>query len=131
MKRKKIIDKYIQPIFIPKELVVCKNITIEELNKIYSYSGGKDLEPFDQYDAVTYRAIDISTKKKVLLVVLNMEFMSKSKLLEKIDICSHEALHATSSILQECGIQLTDETEETYAYMQGWITKCIYETMIK
>lgn len=131
MKRKKIIDKYTQPIFIPHELVVCKNITIEELNKLYCYSNDKDLEPFDTVDAATYRAIDRSTRNKILVIVLNMEYMSKAKLQEKIDICSHEALHATSSILQECGIYLTDESEEVYAYMEGWVTKCIYETMMK
>ena len=48
-----------------------------------------------------------------------------------IDVISHEANHATFRILDYCNIKLTNDTTEVYAFLQGWITKCIYTTIKK
>lgn len=42
---------------------------------------------------------------------------------------AHEALHATKHILEKSGIYLTDETEEAYCYLLGWVVRKITEKL--
>lgn len=40
-------------------------------------------------------------------------------------LATHEALHATSYMLNQLGIELTNSSEEAWAYLIGWIASCI------
>lgn len=40
-------------------------------------------------------------------------------------LATHEALHATSYMLNQLGIELTESSEEAWAYLIGWIASCI------
>ena len=38
-----------------------------------------------------------------------------------IKIISHEALHVTASVLKYAGVELSNKSEEAYAYLIGWV----------
>src|SRR3972149_5613266 len=38
-----------------------------------------------------------------------------------INVIGHEVFHITCIILNDAGIKLTEKTEETYAYLNGWL----------
>ena len=44
---------------------------------------------------------------------------------------SHEVTHVVFNILQILGMKLTDESEEAYAYLHGYITQQLYEKFIE
>mgnify|MGYP007102037019 CR=1 FL=1 len=45
-----------------------------------------------------------------------------------IRLQAHEAFHATRMIAEiGCHIYLDDQSEEAWAYLQGWVMKCIDE----
>ena len=45
----------------------------------------------------------------------------------RIDIIAHESVHVTNSIFQDTHIDFNYENDEHYAYMVGWVAKCIEE----
>ena len=40
---------------------------------------------------------------------------------------SHEATHAAIDIFDDCGCRIDAENQEPFAYLVGWIAKCINE----
>lgn len=54
-----------------------------------------------------------------------------SNLIELISHVSHEALHATFSILEEKGVTYTPESEEAYTYLQHYILGEIIKEILK
>lgn len=42
---------------------------------------------------------------------------------------AHEAFHLTCEILHKSGVKLTDDSEEAFAYLLGFITHGIYKEM--
>jgi hypothetical protein len=49
----------------------------------------------------------------------------------KLGYVAHEALHATSFMLNSKNIIFNDDTEEVYAYTLGYITSLFYKEMFK
>jgi hypothetical protein len=47
----------------------------------------------------------------------------------KPGVIAHEALHATCSSLARCGLQMTDSSEETYAYYLDWLVEKIHKEL--
>lgn len=137
-KNKKYIDEYIQPLYIPNKLVVCKNVSIVDLSKLYIYPDDTELTEDTEnrdYDASTFTFLkDKKTGDSVVLVLLNAENINKSIKKNKnylVGLCAHEALHVVYRILSYCDTGLNEFTNETFAYFTEWATKCIYETAIK
>lgn len=48
-----------------------------------------------------------------------------------INTFSHEAFHVTMDILDSCNIKYSEDSNEAYAYMVGYVTECIYKTAKK
>lgn len=139
MKNKKelIVDKYTQPIFYPCDLYVIKNGTKEDIQRLFiwadEYEVGDD-EVTDQGQGFTYSLMikkDDPDKSFCIVIQLFTENFDRSDKDSWVDVIAHEANHAAFRILDHCHIKLTDDTTEVYAFMQGWITKCIYKTLKK
>ena len=49
-----------------------------------------------------------------------------------INTVSHEAFHAVRKVMQYAGVPwLTKKNEESWAYMQGWITEIVLDFMVE
>lgn len=49
---------------------------------------------------------------------------------ELVNTVAHELLHYLSSMLRFRGLHLTEETEESYCYLQGYLMEEVYEKFI-
>lgn len=136
MKKKQVIDKYIEPIFSSGTIYVIKNADIDYLAKRFNYEDGKPNEFKDSLeDAVTnyegstyYRVIEKSTNHYVILILLNPGDKYKPAVLNTM---AHESLHAAFRILEINSIKLDSSTNELFANLVGWITECCYKTYYK
>ena len=72
---------------------------------------------------------DKETKVKVCIV--NINTTKAESILDLVNTCAHEALHATFSITDFVEIRLDRGSEEAYSYLTGYITECIYKTLFK
>lgn len=127
--KKKYIDCYEQPIYSPAKLYVCKNCTVTDIEKHF-YNCTLDLVD-DTWDAYCLcLAKDKKTGDCCNIIVLKDIMFTYSKA-SQIGILAHEAFHAAHGILRYCGVSLNDSSEESYAYMIGWITECVYKTYEK
>ena len=134
MNKKSIIDEYIDPIFRPTKLVVCKYTTEEQINKLYKTVDGDKIEDLADYDASTiYGVVDKSGKYGVIIVYLNDVIFDKKQYTvpEAINTLAHEALHVAFRISDHNGFSLDYSTNEVFANLVGWATECIYKTYIK
>lgn len=134
MKKKSIIDEYIDPIFKPSKLVVAKHTTIEQLNKLYSYYNGDKIESFDGYDGVTYYGcIDKKEKVGTIIVILDDCLFDRAQYTdaEAVNVLAHEALHVAFRTADHNGFTLNESTNEVFANLVGWATECIYKTYKK
>ena len=48
---------------------------------------------------------------------------------EMSGVLAHEIFHAAVNVASTAGIKLTDESDEVYAYIVGYITKMIYKEL--
>lgn len=46
-----------------------------------------------------------------------------------LSVINHEVFHVVHGILRDVGMVLTDESQEAYAYLNGYINKKIYEQL--
>lgn len=44
---------------------------------------------------------------------------------------SHEVFHAASELLDDCGLELNSGSNESYAYLIGWMTNKVYNLIQK
>ena len=136
-KDKLIIDRYTQPIFYPTDLYVVKNGTKKDIQDLFLWADEcevADDEVSDCGQGMTYSIMvkkDDPDKRFCVVIQLFTDNFDKSDKNSWIDVISHEANHAAFRILDHCNIKLTDDTTEVFAFMQGWITKCVYETLKK
>lgn len=131
---KAIIDKYIQPVYIPNNLYICKNCSNEYLKKFFSFTD-RDLEYIEDYTALTYYGVKcLKDNKQCMVVVLCDQFMNAIKSKDRqeiVDVCAHEGFHVAHRILENCNVILSGDSCEAFAYMTGWAARCIYTTAIK
>ena len=134
-KLKSVIDCYKQPIYVPETLYIIKNTTKEQIDKLFEWKDDKSsiIEGNeDKYDAITFGfPYSKKDKKTCVVVVIHDNLVKEKDKLYQINVCAHEALHAAQDILEYCNITLNRETSETYAFMVGWVTQCMYETLMK
>lgn len=135
-KNKLVLDVYEQPIYIPNKVYVLKNYTQKDIDKYFEYDDGDsiNLEDINAFKAVTISGcVEKKTGNYCIIVLLSEDLVAgfKKDIPEGISVCAHEAFHSASRILEWCHINLGEESEETYAFMTGWITKCIFNTLRK
>ena len=127
--KKKHIDCYEQPIYSPAKLYVCKNCTIKDIEKHFDNCRLELVD--DSWDAYCLCLVkDKKTGDSCNVIILRDVMFTYDKA-GQIGILAHEAFHAAHGILSYCGVNLSDSSEESYAYMIGWITECIYKTYEK
>lgn len=128
-----ILDKHTQPIYVPKNLYVCVNPNFDKLNKTFNLSKFGDIEEeFNGCNGITYYLIkNLSDDKLCMLVILNVESLSKYDDDQAINTIAHEAFHVTNEMLNYCGVEFNAHGNESYAYLIGWVAQCIYKTYVK
>lgn len=137
MKKKQkqlVIDKYSQPIFAPNDLYVCKNFTEDDIRNNFTWSDGAEIENGELFSCKG-ETLSLMYKKddpdKLLCIVILLYTDQFDKDTDYVNVCSHEASHATFRILDYCGIKLTNDTTEVFAFLEGWITECCVKTYNK
>lgn len=127
-KKKCIIDKY-STVYCYDVFVVV-NSDKEALNKRFTWGENKEFYDPKYEDRVAYtcsNVTDIENNKYCFVIIIN-SFRDDSDL---ANTAAHEATHAAHDILSECNIKLTEDTEEAYAYLVGYISECVFKTAKK
>ena len=131
-KKKSIIDVY--PTVYNVDLVVAnKHTTIEQINKRYKTIEDKDFED-DTCICFTQPGYDRKTNGAIILVKYNhpYEIVGIDKRVDLVNTCAHEALHVCMRIYSKIGEEVfKDDSNESLAYLLGWVTECIYKTLTK
>ena len=128
-KKECIVDKY--STVYSYDVYVVNNPNKDVLNKMFRWEGkdGDFYNP-DYEDRVAFtcsNATDVQNNRYCFVVVIN-SYISDADL---VNTCSHEATHVAHDMLSECKIKLSEETEEVYAYLVGYVAECIYTTAKK
>lgn len=137
MKKKQVIDKYIEPIFSSGTIYIIKNMDVDYLAKRFNYKCVNNdefkqdlIESKDSSEGTTcYYVVENSTGLYVILILLNPKFLYKKP--EIINLMAHESLHAAFRMLDLNSISLDSSTNELFANLVGWITECCYKTYYK
>ena len=108
------------PQIYPRKLWVSVGASTEELQERFGKEDIKeDLD--DSYYAETY---SVQQKEPLLGGVLirfqNLKAMTPENM-------AHEATHAALEIFDYCDCRIDVENQEPFAYLVGWIVKCIEE----
>ena len=48
-----------------------------------------------------------------------------------INVICHEAFHVTRNVLESAGLELSDSSEEAFAYLNGWVAEKIQKIIKK
>ena len=109
--------------------VNCPNLTtLEIINKAKNDNSIYD-EKNKKYSAYScIGVIDKSNGRRCFVVIINNIGTDE---LYDINTVSHEAFHITMELLNACDMQYSEDNCESYAYLQGYITECIYKTAKK
>ena len=137
-KKKMIVDKY--NTVYSFDVYVVLNPSKAELDKLFKWSESDNIksekndnsiydEKNKKYSAYScIGVIDKSNGRRCFVVIINN---IGSDELYDINTVSHEAFHITMELLNACDIQYSEDNCEAYAYLQGYITECIYKTAKK
>lgn len=133
-KAKLIIDEYITP-FASKSFYVAAKPTAEQLNSMFYKLIDNEQKPLidsdadlHEYDACTilgaYRKSD-DTPHVVIA------YDHSHGVPDLVNTVAHESVHAAKAILESSDIELSDDTEECYAYHVGYTAECMWRTINK
>ena len=137
-KKKMIVDKY--NTVYSFDVYVVLNPSKDELDKLFKWSESDNVksekndssiydEKNKKYSAYScIGVIDKSNGRRCFVVIINNIGTDE---LYDINTVSHEAFHITMELLNACDIQYSEDNCESYAYLQGYITECIYKTAKK
>ena len=137
-KKKMIVDKY--NTVYSFDVYVVLNPSKDELDKLFKWSESDNIksekndssiydEKNKKYSAYScIGVIDNSNGRRCFVVIINNIGTDE---LYDINTVSHEAFHITMELLNACDIQYSEDNCEAYAYLQGYITECIYKTAKK
>lgn len=125
-----------------------KDCIIEKYNTVYSYNVYVVLNPDKdildkrfKLDGSTITDESSSSDTRVAYTVCNATDLEDDRYcfvvvlngwaddLDLINTCAHEANHVTMNLLSEVGITYSDDSEEAFAYLTGYIAECIYKTV--
>lgn len=130
-KRKSIVDTY-DPLIYPIQLVVVKNTTVEQLNKLFSTCTGEDVTDEylgDQYCCITFAGIRRSDNAKCIVVYENIEIDKKDY--NALRFATHEAGHYVMDMFLHIGASSPYEDQEPFCYLLEWAAEKIYLTLTK
>ena len=135
-KSKPKIYKYTQPIYPTEDLIVIVTDDYTNLKDIdFKDEDGTSLDGMKPSWTAFTIVNGYYKKKPCLAVVLNTKVIKREqKYYSKYmtyDVFTHESVHVAHSLLSEAGLQLTNETEESYAYVAGWVSRCLAESYNK
>lgn len=129
-KKKMIVDKYntVYSFYV----YVVLNPSKDGLDKLFKWEEN-DSSIYDdknkKYSAYScIGVIDKSNGRRCFVVIINS--LGTDELFD-INTVSHEAFHITMDLLDACDMQYSEDNCEAYAYLQGYITECIYKTAKK
>ena len=137
-KKKMIVDKYTTVYSF--DVYVVLNPSKDELDKLFKWSESDNIksakndnsiydEKNKKYSAYScIGVIDKSNGRRCFVVIINNIGTDE---LYDINTVSHEAFHITMELLDACDMQYSEDNCEAYAYLQGYITECIYKTAKK
>lgn len=137
-KKKMIVDKY--NTVYSFDVYVVLNPSKDELDKLFKWSESDNIksekndnsiydEKNKKYSAYScIGVIDKSNGRRCFVVIINS--LGTDELFD-INTVSHEAFHITMELLDACDMQYSEDNCEAYAYLQGYITECIYKTAKK
>ena len=137
-KKKMIVDKY--NTVYSFDVYVVLNPSKDELDKMFKWSESDNIksakndnsiydEKNKKYSAYScIGVIDKSNGRRCFVVIINNIGTDE---LYDINTVSHEAFHITMDLLDACDMQYSEDNCEAYAYLQGYITECIYKTAKK
>ena len=137
-KKKMIVDKY--NTVYSFDVYVVLNPSKDELDKLFKWSESDNIksakndnsiydEKNKKYSAYScIGVIDKSNGRRCFVVIINN--IGTDELFD-INTVSHEAFHITMDLLDACDMQYSEDNCEAYAYLQGYITECIYKTAKK
>lgn len=127
-----VLDVYEQQIYPIEYIYVAKRYTDKQINKLFHIVDKDNNELNINCDGPFYARTQCVIRNNdgmyAILILLADDIKDDIK---GLGICAHEAVHAASDILNYADIQHTDDTEEVYAYLIEWITKCIITTLKK
>lgn len=119
MEKKTIIHEF-DPCIYPRLLWVVKGGSLEEIRKTLEFDDlGDDFESTG--GAITITAYDNKKKKGGFLVW----FPKPSDMTKNNDWMAHEAAHVALGIFDYVGANAKAEESEPFAYLVGWVFKCI------
>lgn len=129
-KKKIIVDKY--NTVYGFDVYVVLNPSKDGLDKLFKWEEN-DSSIYDdknkKYSAYScIGVIDKSNGRRCFVVIINS--IGTDDLFD-INTVSHEAFHITMDLLDACDMQYSEDNCEAYAYLQGYITECIYKTAKK
>ena len=129
-KKKIIVDKY--NTVYGFDVYVVLNPSKDGLDKLFKWAEN-DSSIYDEknkkYSAYScIGVIDKSNERRCFVVIINS--IGTDELFD-INTVSHEAFHITMDLLDACNMQYSEDNCEAYAYLQGYITECIYKTAKK
>ena len=131
--KKAIIDTY-ETLYGIDIVVANRQVNLERLQKLYTYSDGVVLDDFI-IDALATTAIvkRISDNKTCILIKDNKDSDVKSidKKLDHINTIAHESLHAVLDIYDIIQQKVCTCTPEPMCYLIGYIAECVYKTLTK
>ena len=137
-KKKMIVDKY--NTVYSFDVYVVLNPSKDELDKLFQWSESENIksekndnsiydEKNKKYSAYScIGVIDKSNGRRCFVVIINNIGTDE---LYDINTVSHEAFHIAMELLNACDMQYSEDNCEAYAYLQGYITECIYKTAKK
>lgn len=133
-----IVDKY--NTVYSFDVYVVLNPSKDELDKLFKWSESDNIKSEENGNSIydeknkKYSAyscigvIDKSNGRRCFVVIINNIGTDE---LYDINTVSHEAFHITMELLNACDMQYSEDNCEAYAYLQGYITECIYKTAKK
>ena len=133
-----IVDKY--NTVYSFDVYVVLNPSKDELDKLFKWSESDNIKSEKNDDSIyddknkKYSAyscigvIDKSNGRRCFVVIINS--LGTDEMFD-INTFSHEAFHITMDLLDACDMQYSEDNCEAYAYLQGYITECIYKTAKK
>lgn len=129
-KKSIVVDKY-STVYC-YDIYVVLNPSKDGLDKLFKW-GENDSSIYDEknkkYSAYScIGVIDKSNGRRCFVVIINS--LGTDELFD-IKTVSHEAFHITMDLLDACDMQYSEDNCEAYAYLQGYITECIYKTAKK
>lgn len=132
MKNKKgRIDTYSTIYYV--DLVVSNQfVELKELQKLYTYSDGTDLnEDIMNSECTTSTVMRKSDNKDCILVKFNKysDIKGISKEVDLINTITHESGHVAIDIYSHMRQDICPCSSEPFCYLLGWVGECIYKTL--